>query len=1117
MLNLILGRIGSGKTTSVYNRIKKIIQSDSEVVLIVPEQYSFQTEKMMLELLGAFDADKVKIFSFSFLADDILKKYGFNSKAELDDSTRAIMMSLTLESVADKLNVYSRHRYSAAVIAQMLKIIKEFRQCSVSPDMLDETAEKMEPSLLKDKLHEISLIMNAYTAITEQSYFDGECALDKLYSVLREHHEFQGKTVYVDGFRGFTAQELKILEVILSDAEETYITLCTDNNMQASEFSAFAHTNRTVKKLIRIANKNGVNVARPEIIDANKSRYGSQELYALESGLYSDSFNEYSEKTENLIVCSAENFESECEYVAHTVKNLIRTENLRCRDIAIISRSENNYSKQIRTALRKNGVPVFEDKRQPVSSQPLIEFMCSAVDIAVQGFSVDTVMRVLKTGLTALTTDEISQLENYALMWKINGNRWLEEWTAHPDGLGAKIHEYDENRLKEINSIRINAVAPLQKFRLNFKEINGLSAAKAIYKLFEEVKVAENLKKLALKLDERGEHELAIQQSRIWDITIEILDNIASSLENITMTPQRFSELLNLIVSTYTIGNIPQQLDEITIGSADRVKTTAPKVVFAVGVNDGLFPMIPTSDSILSENEKKILADLDLQTDDSFEQKMMEEHFIAYNTLCSASERLFVTYSRKDVSGAQLSKSEIVTQIERIFPDLTVVDTVCTPDIDYIEGTEPAFELMAKLSRKGGKMYSTLKEYFSERDDYSGKLAALDRAINKTPFEISDKALAKELFGMNMYMSASRTEVYHKCPFEYFCKFGMNANPRKVAELDPMQKGTALHYILEKLISAYGSDGLCEMEKEERDKCVMAVLHEYFEDNLGAGDGMGERFEYLFNQLGLVACEVVDRLVSEFSVSEFKPVAFELKIDNDGEVPTYDIKLADGGILKLKGSVDRVDVMQSKEDTFVRVVDYKSGGKAFDLNEVFSGLNMQMLIYLFAIWRSGFRKYRDVKPAGVLYMPVKAPNVSIERDEDEKSVGDKKQKNTKMNGMILDDSRVVYSMDSGCNGRIIPAKLKDGKCSGTLITMKQMGILMKRVEKILAQMAENLHDGKIPVMPAQAVKTSSPYADVCKYCDYHDVCCSDDETPHNVIESLKHEQSLEKLGGEENA
>ncbi|MBP3939163.1 MAG: PD-(D/E)XK nuclease family protein [Clostridia bacterium] len=1119
MLRLITGRISGGKTTRIYEKIKSMVNKDESVMLIVPEQYSFKTEKMMLEMLGPQGADKVEVQSFSFLAEKLLKKYGLNSQPRLDDSTRALMMSLALEGVKDSLNIYGKHRYSAAVITGMVKTVKELRQCSVSAQMLRDASLKLENGILKSKVDELSLIMEAYTSIVERSYFDEECALDALCDVADEYKEFKGKTVFFDGFRGFTSQQLNVMKRIIVQSEEVYITLCVDRDSGGNDFSSFAHTKRTLRKILRLANEADVAVAPFELADDFvEKRYTNPELSALEKSLFEDEYEPYNEQTKNITICSAEDFESECDFVAHTVKKLIRTEGLRCRDIAIISRSENNYTRQLRAALKKNGVPVFDDRRQPIATQPLVEFLLSAVDIAVNGFSCDSVMRLLKTGLTNLSVEEISELENYALMWQINGNKWLEEWTAHPEGLGEKMLEKDFVKLDKINLSRKAAVEELQRLRLALKACNGLSAAEAVYNLFVRMNVPENLKCLAQQLYEKGETDLANEQERIWDVVIEILDRIASSLEEVTLQPKRFSELLSLVVSMYSIGNVPQGIDEIVIGSADRVKTTAPKVVFAVGVNDGLFPMIPAANGILSDDDRKILSELELKMDDNFEEKMMEERFIAYNTLCSPSDKLFVTFSRKDVTGAQLSQSELVTQIMRIFPKVTFVDTVVTPEIDFVEGDASAFELMAKLTPKGGVMKKTLEKYFSSRDDYKDRLSSLKRAVKKEDFIIEDKNIAKKLFGMNMYMSASRVEVFHKCPFQYFCKYGLNAKPRKVAELDPMQKGTAIHYILENLISIYGSEGICAMSKEQRDKCVVDMLEDYFNEFLVPGENMGERFVYLYRRLGFVICEVVDRLVEEFSVSEFEPVAFELKIDNDAEIPAYEIPLSDGGILKIKGSIDRVDVMTQGDESFVRVVDYKSGGKKFDLNEVFSGLNMQMLIYLFAIWRSGFRDYKNIKPAGVLYMPVNAPFVNAGRDEDEVDIKAEKQKSAKMSGMILDDSRVIYAMDSRLSGNIVPAYVKkDGENSGTLISLKQMGLLMKKVEKILEDMALSLHNGEICVRPSYSKSTASPYNDVCQYCDYKEVCGLDDDTKKNEIDKLKHEESLAELGGEDDA
>ena len=1118
MVRLITGRSGSGKTTYIHEKIKKYTADNKSVVLIVPEQFSFYSEKMMIELLGAYGADKVEVVSFSFLAKNLLKKYGFDSKAALDDCTRALLMSLALEGVSDKLEIYGRHKYSTAVICEMLKLIKDFRQSGISAVDLDRVSSQMDNSLLKSKLREISLITQTYISLVDANFSDDQCALDKLCDVLDEHRYFENKTVFIDGFRGFTAQEYKVFERIFEQSDDTFVTVCVDNGRDDREFGSFAHTRRTRRKLISSAKKRNVIVANPEYLEMRTDRYSSEEMSVLEESLYSDGNIVYEEKTNSILLCSAEDFEAECEFVANNIKKLIRTEGFRCRDIAVISRADNGYSGQIRALLRKNGIPVFEDRRQPVSNQPLVEFICSAIDIASDGFGIDNVMRLLKTGLTDISADEIAELENYAVLWNINGNKWLDEWTANPNGLGEKMLEKDIDTLERINGIRVRVVSSLQKFRVRLKHFNGLDGAKAIYSLLCDMNVAENLKLLAVKLDENGEPELAAEQDRVWDIVIEILDRIAAVLEKTYITAQRLSELLNLIVSAYTLGTLPQGLDEIVIGTADRVKTNSPRAVFVVGLNDGVFPMLPTSGGILSDNERKILSDYELKTDDSFEEKMMEEHFIAYETLCCATQKLFLSYSRKDSKGASCTQSEIVTQIKNIFPDISFIDTVCIDDIDRIEGNESAFELMAKLSGNGGVMYETLKKYFSENEEYSGKTEALDRVINKEEFQIKDRETAVNLFGLNMYMSASKAEVYHKCPFEYFCKFGLGAQPRKTAELDPMQKGTAIHYILEKIISAYGSDALVEMDKADRDKCVLDILEEYFREILVSDEELGERFEYLYRQLGIVVCEVVDRLSAEFSYSEFKPVAFELKIDEDGEIKTYDIELDDGGILKIKGSIDRVDVAQGENDTLVRVVDYKSNGKAFNLNEVFYGLNMQMLIYLFAIWKNGFRNYKNIKPAGVLYMPVNAPFVNIERDTEKEIIDSEKQKKSKMKGMVLDDSRVIYAMDSRLSGQIIPASItKSGASSGNLISLKQMDILMKRIEKILGDMALKLHNGIIPVKPACAKSTSSAYHDVCEHCDYADVCGKDDDTPKIEIDNLKHSDSLNLLGGEDNA
>jgi len=1121
MLHLILGRAGSGKTTYVHKLLEDFVRAgERELILLVPEQYSFFSERAILERLGPKDAGNIEVLSFTRLAHSVFRVYGGKTGQYIDDSGRAILMSLALESVGDKLEVYARHRQSLAVVREMLGLSAEFKQGAVSPEEIMSVSDNMADCLLKKKTREISLILSAYEALVGQSYFDEQDTLANLYDTLLEHEYFKNRAVVIDAFRGFTEQELKIIERILVQAENTYITLCTDALYPfQGDTGVFGHTKRTAGKLLETAGKNNIPVAEPLLLSGagkfNNSapkfeRYGDEALAALEAGLYNPNAEIYENPTEALTLVAAGDIVSECEFVAFSIKKLMREKGLRCRDIAVIARSADSYEAQLKSALKKCEVPIFIDKRQPIITQPLITLVRSAVEIAANGFSLDAVMRYLKTGLAGFSVEEISTLENYALLWNINGNRWLQEWTAHPGGYGSELFSEDAKLLADLNVLRAGVVKPLQKLQAGFENADGEAAAKAIFELLAEIDAGENLKKLAIALEENGEPVLALEQERLWDDLMLVLDNTATALKGSTLSAKRFRELFDLIIATRSLGSIPQGLDEITIGSADRIRTSSPKAVFVVGANEGVFPLSPVTAGVLNDLERQKLIALGLKVSDPGEFRILEERFIAYTALCCASDTLFVSYARKDLAGAGLSPSELVPQIKRLVPNCRMRDTADIPGLDYIEGSRPAFELTAKLWCKGDELYTSLRAYFNGRDDYKDKLEALDRAVSDKPFEIQDKETASELFGKNMYMSASRVESYSKCAFAYYCKYGLKAEPRGIAELDPMQKGTILHLVLQKLLEKYPGKKLLELSKEQRLTEIREIMNDYLEDKMGGISEKPKRFEYLFNRLANIMDEVVGRLAKEFETSSFEPVAFELKIDNDGQIPPYEVALENGGKLKIKGSIDRVDKMEKGGKSYIRVVDYKSSGKNFALADVLEGLNMQMLIYLFALWQNGKALYGDIVPAGVLYMAANAPTANLSRNAVQCEIEAEKLKKCKMSGMLLKDLDVILGMEQDGEGIFIPAKIKNGELEGTLITLEQMGKLKTRADEILSEMARSLQNGDIPALPA----TDSGYKTACDYCDYKSVCGRESGMPVRVVPKLKHDEALAVIDAE---
>ncbi len=1116
MLYLILATQGGGKTTHIMNLIQQFSGGGhKKLSLIVPEQFSFMSEKIMLEKVGARAMADIDVLSFTSLGEKLVGKPAFHERKRLDDASKTVLMRMALESVKDKLQLYSGHISRQSVISEFIRLSSEFKQNSVTTDSVRLALMTEENSLLKMKLSDIATVLDAYDAMTQGSYFNPDDLLTELYDVMPESDYFNGRIVFIDAFRGFTAQEYKVIAQMLNKSTAVYVTLCTDNlDNDDDETDLFAHTKRTAKRLISIAKKNGVPVAKPQYLSMRSkfnnfpprfSKYASPELAALEKELFSPCPNVYEEDCNAITLCRATDIYAECEYIACTAKKLIRESGYRCRDIAVIARNSGDYEAPLRSALKKCGISVFEDSRQPVDVSPVVALVSSAVSIAAHGFNTETLMRNLKTGLAGLDTQEISDAENYAYLWQINGSAWLRDWTQNPKGFGEESGDEEQKELDYLNSIRKKTVMSLYDLRESLRDSDGEKAARAIYAYLERINAPENIRSLARSLEAQGETGLALELERMWNTVIDLLDSLETLLRGRNVTADEVSDMLELMLSAQTVGSLPQGLDEITIGSADRIRTVAPKVVFIAGANNGVFPALPSSGNTLTDKDRRKMSEMGIGLSDFGEYKLAEEKLIAYNAFCCASDRLYVCCPERNPRGEALAPSELYTRIKQLFPKCNETTAQEQESLYFVEGRELAFEQLATNKNSGNEIFASLSEYFNGDAEYEGKIEALDRASGERDHKIKEKAAAEQLFGKDMYISASRIESYYKCPFAYFCRYGLKAMPRKIAELDPMQRGNVIHYALERLLTDFDRDELIAMERKDLLSFFDALLKDYLMTKLD-GVNRSERFVYLFNKLILSVCDVAQRLIKELSLSKFTPVDFELKIGFKDEIQPYEVDNGNGKII-ISGAIDRVDEAIINGQKYIRVVDYKSSGKDFALSDVVQGLNMQMFIYLFTLWQNGRKKYGEFTPAGVLYYPANSSLVSASRGASEADIETEIQKKSRMNGIILNDFDVINAMDESKSGLFVPARFRGGEFSGSLIGLEQLGKLKEKADEILSEMADALRSGEIPAIPSYG----KSYDKTCEYCDYKAVCSYEENIPVRTLNDLKTDEVIKLI------
>ncbi len=1080
MLKIVFGRSGYGKTEYVFNSIKSLVDNGvKDIMLITPEQFSLVSEKRLLSDLGESGISSVNNLSFTRLSNAVKREYGTENGSVLSKGGKVVLMIQAIDTVKNKLTLFNRKLNSSDFVDSIISIYDEMRSCNLDSAQIISLSENIDNTALKDKMTDIALIMSAYEDIIAGKYFDPADELTRLYNQIKEKNYFSGKYVFIDGFNGFVAQEYKILELIIKEADTAVITLCTDSVTNNDKFNLFAYVNNTVKIIEKIADKAKIEI---EYVNPDKNyRAANEELLELEKNIFTDNANN-SKCTENIRIYSAKNITDECSEVSRQIRTLLRS-GYKASSISVIVRDIDKYRDELASSFKKYEIPFFNDERQPISSQPLVVFIKYLLRCIIFSLKSDDILSLAKTGLTDIDDESINELENYIYLWNINGSKWKKPFINSTKGFISDINEKDQKLLNSINITRSKLISPILRLKNEIKNANAQKICEEIYNTLMIYHTDERVRELAVELSKSNMQSLAVQQGEVWDIVMNILSELPVLLADKDISLKEFSKIFSIIISTEDLGILPSGIDNVQIGQADRIRTDNPSAVFIVGANEGEFPKTVSGNGLLSESDRRLLLEYDFKLYSYSEILNLQERYFAYMACSAPREKLFVSYIGN--SSKETAPSEIVTSIKNTFTDVREYNFNLIKDIDLVETKTNTFELMSEQYIYNTVFSSSLKEYF--KNDY--RYNAVKMLAENDDVSIKDKKLSTSLFGYKMTVSASRIEDYYNCSFRYFCKFGLSARARTKAEIDPMQRGTLIHYVLEMILSTYGSKKLSTMSDNEIISAVDNFVAEYYHNEMGNVTDVSVRFMYNFKRLSKLIYDVVIHLAREFSCSDFEAKAFELNIDKDSPVKPEILKLDDGGTIQIRGSIDRLDTYEKDGKKYIRVVDYKSGNKTFNLSDIINGLNLQMFVYLFSVYEDKTSEFNGI-PSGVLYMhssrnvfSFDSKNEAIEQIESEES------SSLKMKGIVISDNdgEIAYAMEHELNGKYIPVKVKkDGQLSGHLASLEELGMIHRKINELITQMGVELHMGKICRNPIK----SSTHNNTCEYCDYQDVCAN---------------------------
>lgn len=1100
MLRIIAGRASSGKSTEI-NKIIKKLAPGGNVILVAPEQFSFEAQKRTLSYLGTELAGKIGVYSFTSLSNEILKKYSGALKPLADSASKNVLMSRALESVKDKLTVFGRFSSGKGVIEELVTTCSEIAARESDAAALVKAAEKSGDEKLEMKTKDLDLIEKAYSDNIGKFFTDSRYTQSDAAKIIAEKKLFAGKYVFLDEFYGFTGTEYDIIEKMLIQAEDVYAALTVDDLYKTDDISdVFAYTRQSFSNLRTICAKNNIKIAEPIKLERDDSM-SAVPLGFFERGIYKPNPEIFRDKTDALTVVYASSPFDECEYAAMESKRLVMEENFRYRDIAVISRTAES-GKFLSSAFKKYDIPVFEDTRRPLSSDITVRYMNCALKLASGGFDTETVLSMLKTGLTESTDEDISELENYTIIWRKNGQDWNKEWTGHPDGYGARQTLETENRLERINNVRkfvSDSISHLSD-EITGKDVRG--CLEALYYFMKDTGADKRLASIA-----SGMTGSALERtSSSWDEAMEIISKFATIFGSEVIEPKRFAELFSLMADSSDAGEMPSGLDEITVGQADRIRMSGKKAVFILGANEGIFPLEQGKSVILNGADRKILNENGASVFDDSVTSKQKERFYVYSSISIPKNRLYILSSSQDIKSGTLRPSEIVSMADRIVPLHKTEYTTDISPMRKIASMESAFEAAAAGVGKNDVFSLSAAEYI-KNGKLSDKIKSVKRTAEKEPFHFGDDEKAKKLFGDRINISPSGMETYYKCPFMFFMSSGMKAYTLRYADFDRLQNGDIVHYILQNTSSI--DEKLDDMTRDDIYKIVSDLAVKYAEEMMGGKENI-TRLNYFYVMAAAQTClYILLRRKIEKKKTKFKTVDTELEISRKNGIKPFEIKLSDGSVVSISGKIDRVDEAEIDGKNFIRIIDYKTGAKTFSINSVADGLDSQMIIYLDCICENGQERYGQVLPAGLLYSPANwsASKYKLDRNAADADIQAEFAKTGRMNGLILDNEKVVDAMETGEDKYFLPSS-KESRIDG-----KRFGYLFRYVEDKAASMGENLRHGVIPALPLE--KTN-----VCDYCVYKSVCLTEpgdkmrprfssskEETAWDVIEKDKDEDN----------
>ena len=1004
-------------------------------------------------------------------------------------------------------------------IDMIMTQLTELKKHGVSLDNLETLKENIEDTYLESKLNDIYTVYSQFQEKIKNNYIDENDSLTILKEQLDSTNMFDNTEIYIDEFVGFTKQEYDIIEKLLEKAYKVTISITSDELYKTKDASndIFYTNKETISKILKIAKDNNIKIEE-SVKQEEIYRFKNKELNHIEANLYNFPYKKFNENVTNLKLFLANNQYSEVENIARTIVKLVRDEGYRYRDIAIITKNIDTYSNLCKAIFNEYKIPVYIDEKRDLSQNILVKYLISILDVFSKNWTYDSVINYIKSGFTNISQEDIYLLENYALEWNVRGSLWYkQDWNFRD------ADEKGEEQIAHLNELRRNIVNPLVKLKNN---LSGKKSAKQIsenlYKFFIENKIDEILAEKINKLNEAQEVSISAEYETSWKIIMQVLDEIVLVFGDENITFETYMQILKTGLGESKLGTIPMAQDEVTVGDVDRSRSHKIKIVFIIGLNDGMFPGTTKAEGFLNDADRQKILEKGIELAKGTVDRIYEDNFNIYKAFTTAEEKMYLSYSSSDMEGKSLRQSILVSRIKKIFAKLQEESDIIQRKSEICTKQNTFEELLINLRdfRDGKEIDSIwfkIYNIFDNDTEWKPKLESAIKALSYTnvPEKITKENVEK-MYGDVLKTSVSRLEQYSSCPFSYYLKYGLKLNEKETFNLEAVDTGTFMHDVIDSFFARLDEQeiNIKQITDEEIEEIVTEIIQDKLNLNKNYIYTVSAKYKILAGRLKKVVTTSMKYIVQSIKQSEFEVFGHEMEFGGKGQYKPITVKTDDGKRVEIIGKIDRVDILKNPDGTYVRIIDYKSSIKNIDLNQVVSGLQLQLLTYL-----NETCKVEDFLPAGVLYFNLSNPSISSEKNMTDEEIENKIKQEFKMKGLILADVNIIRKMDTKIDetgtSTIIPAGIKkDGEINNlktSAISKEQFNYLQKYMNKLIKQISESILAGNIEVKPYYNTKLKTT---PCTYCKYRSICRFDENSAtnkYNYISNLNKDAILEML------